>query len=111
MRYIMKPLVVAALALTFMATAVTDAEAGRRHRGAGKFIAGLATGIIAGAIISHATRPHSGGGHVYYQSSYDEPTCYRAEPVCRVRWNCWVNRWGREVCERVERCRRPVVCE
>jgi hypothetical protein len=106
----MRPLAVVALALAVTAAAFTDAEAGRRHRGGnGKFIAGLATGIIAGAIIHHATRPRH--NNYYYYSSYDEPVCYRGAPRCHSRWDCWINRWGREVCERIERCHRPLICE
>lgn len=111
MRTLLKPLGIAAMALALVTTAATDAEAGRRHRNnAGKFIAGLATGIIAGAIISNATRPRHHGNNYYY-SSYDEPQCYRGAPQCHSRWDCWVNSWGREVCERVERCHRPLICE
>jgi hypothetical protein len=115
MRTLLKPFGLAAMALVLLATAVTDAEAGRRHRnGNGKFIAGLATGIIAGAIIHHATRPRHHNNY-YYSSgpSYPsyEPVCYRGAPRCHTRWDCWVNSWGREVCERVERCNRPLICE
>lgn len=109
MRTLLKPLGLAAMALVLVATAATDAEAGRRHRNNGKFIAGLATGIIAGAIIHNATRPRH--NNYYYSSSYDEPYCYRGEPRCHTRWDCWENSWGREVCERVRRCHRPLICE
>lgn len=108
MQSYLKPLGVAAMTIALAGSFATDAEAGRRHNN-GRFIAGLATGIIAGAIISNVTRPRHYNN--YYHSSYDEPECYRGEPICHSRWNCWVNRWGREMCERVERCHRPLICE
>ncbi len=119
MRKLLKPLGIVAVALAMMTAIVSDAEAGRRrhHNNNGRFIAGLATGIIAGVIINHATRRHNNRG--YNQSSYRhyssqpsyEQVCYRGAPRCTSRWDCWVNDWGREVCERVERCNRPLICE
>jgi hypothetical protein len=97
---------IGAVALT---SAIDTAEAGRRHRNnTGKFIGGVVTGLVAGALLYGATRPANGA--VVYES-YDEPVCYRGPRQCETHWNCWINRWNREVCEKAVSCQRPLICE
>ncbi|MEZ5924316.1 MAG: hypothetical protein R3D57_08010 [Hyphomicrobiaceae bacterium] len=118
MRFL-KPLTVVALALTIAATTIATADAGGRrhykHRDhSGRNLAiGLVTGLAAGAILYNATRPrhYNPGVSVTYSPSYDEEVCYRGPKQCHSRWNCWVNSYGRELCERQVTCRRPLICE
>jgi hypothetical protein len=116
-----KPLSIVALALTMAATTLATADAGGRryHRyhhsdHSGRNLAlGLGIGLVTGAILYNATRPryYNPGISYTYDEGYAEEVCYRGPKECHGRWNCWVNAYGNEVCEKQVSCRRPLICE
>jgi hypothetical protein len=116
-----KPLSVLAMALTVALTTITAADAGGRryqrhhnHNHSGNNLAvGLVTGLVAGAVLYNATRPRYYSPGVSYSTSpgYDAEVCYRGPKQCHSRWNCWVNYYGNEVCEKQVACSRPLICE
>lgn len=112
---------VVALAMTIALTAIAPADAGgrrlyrqhHRHNSGGDLAIGLVTGLVAGAVLYNATRPRYYSPGVTYTTSpgYDEDVCYRGPKQCHSRWNCWVNYYGHEVCEKQVTCRRPLICD
>ncbi|MEZ5774608.1 MAG: hypothetical protein R3D33_07880 [Hyphomicrobiaceae bacterium] len=106
MNILAKSVVALGIAASMAATTFDAADARSRHHG-GRFVGGLITGLVAGSILYNATRPHYSNG--YYVN--EEPECYRGPRQCQSHWNCWVNRWGREVCDRQVSCYRPLVCD
>jgi predicted secreted Zn-dependent protease len=104
----MKKVLVPALALLTAAAVFAPAEAEaqwRRGRGNGAAIgAGIAAGVIGGALIAGAaSRP----AYAYGEPVYVAPRrVYVEEPVCYVRRVPVVDRWGEVVAVRRQR-----VCE
>jgi hypothetical protein len=94
-------LAAAALAVTFAALPVEQAEARNGRKGA------LAAGLIGGALIGGALlAPRAYGAPVYGAPAYGRGPVYVDEPVCyRVRervWDDYQGRWvrvSRRVCE------------
>lgn len=108
-----KALSVTALAATLAVTAVTSADAGGRqfyryghhHDHGGRNLGiGIVTGLVAGSLLYNATRPQ-------YYNAYGDDECYRGPRQCRSHWNCWENKWGKEICEREVSCTRPLICD
>jgi hypothetical protein len=114
-----KTLTIVAVALALVATSISSADAGGRryyrghhHDHSGRNLAlGLGIGLVTGAILYNATRPRYYAPGVSYAPDYDDEVCYRGPKQCHSRWNCWVNGYGNEVCEKQIACTRPLICE
>jgi hypothetical protein len=109
MKALLKSALAGLLVLGTLAATVDVADAGPRNRNKQRFVAGVATGVIAGALLYGLTRPSHGGVSVYYGEP--EPVCYRGPEQCTSRWRCWVDYYGRETCRRDWHCTRPVICD
>ena len=94
---------------------VQPAEAGR----GGRLAAGIALGIIAGAVITHQNRRHYRNRHDYYgDDNYSDYSyvgagvCYKGPRRCRrVRRICTDGYGDRYRCGWRRKCWRPTYCD
>lgn len=104
----MRKVLGALFALTFVlglaATTTTNAEAGHR----GRVAAGVAAGIIGLGILGAAA-----DARAYDRYGYEGDRCYPGPEECGYRrGGCYENDYGEEICRRGRyTCWRPTVCD
>lgn len=100
----LKITLMAALAATTLAGAMTATPAAARDGRNGAFIGGLLLGGIAGGALAQGQRPYYSGRPVYSPGYYDGQQDY--EPTCWIERRPLYNHWGDVV-----RYRRVRICE
>lgn len=89
-----KRVVAASLAVVMAASLFTATAAEARHGRNAAAAVGLVAGLAIGAAAAHAHGGY-GYGHAHY--------C-RVRTVCRVKYRCYENSWGDEICRKRRVC-------